>query len=172
MKTMPKCRLRIYSVVTNVSGFSVDRWLVIVGLAISVAISVSTATAAENSRVPRVPDTWQTAASDDSIYFGIGSSSIGDAAAQTMQRHMVKLKAAPQLHVTVIAHTNDLGSSSLELAKGQERLDVVRKRLEESRISPGRINTENQGSENRSGSLCADEECRRNNRRVDFLFHR
>lgn len=78
----------------------------------------------------------------------------------------------PDLQITVIAHTDDLGSASIELATGQERLNAVRKRLEESKIVPGRIRTENHGSESRSDEPCADEECRRKKRRVDFLFRR
>lgn len=136
------------------------------------ALMASPIAASENSDGQRVSDTWQMLASGDSIYFDLGAALIDDVASQTLQRHIAKLRATPELHIVVIAHTNDLSSSSFELAKGQERLDAVRKRLEEAKISPRRIRTENHGSESPFTLLCADEDCRSKNRRVDFLFHR
>jgi len=139
---------------------------------IAIGIIPPIAVAEEYYRVKRVPDTWEISASADSIYFDIESSSIDEAAYRIIQRHVAKLRSAPDLKITVIAHTDDLGSASIELATGQERLDAVRKRLEESKIAPGRIRTENHGSESRSTQPCAEEECRRHKRRVDFLFQR
>jgi outer membrane protein OmpA-like peptidoglycan-associated protein len=136
-------------------------------------LMVGPAAAAERTyRVKRVPDTWEVSASEDSVYFDLGSSSIDEAASRIIQRHVDKLRTAPDLRITVIAHTDDLGSASMELATGQERLDAVRKRLEEQKITPGRIRTENHGSESRSDHPCADVECRSKKRRVDFLFYR
>jgi outer membrane protein OmpA-like peptidoglycan-associated protein len=123
-------------------------------------------------RVQHVPDTWETPATVDGIFFDLGSSIIDDAASEVLQRHAAKLKATPELHVTLIAHTDNLGSSSLELAKGQDRLGLVKRRLEELKVPAGRIRTENHGSESRADGPCTDDECRRKNRRVDFLFHR
>lgn len=141
-------------------------------LGVAVVLLFSPPAAAGRSRLPHVPDTWATVASADSIYFERGSATIGDAAWQTIQQHAARLKADPDLHVLVIAHTDDLGSSSIELAKGQERLDAVRKRLEDLGVAPLRIRTENHGSETRSLEACEDEACRSQHRRVDFLFHR
>lgn len=124
------------------------------------------------TRVERMPDTWKAVANADSIYFDQGSSLIGDDAAALIQRHAATLKAAPGLQITLIAHTGDLGSSSMELARGQNRLEAVRKRLEDLKVPPGRIRTENHGSERRSVSPCTEAECLNRNRRVDVLFHR
>lgn len=135
------------------------------------AIAVVPAAAAdERYRVKRIPDTWNIAASEDSVYFDLGSSSIDEAAFAVLRRHVAKLRTIPSLKVLLVAHTDDLGSASIELAKGQERLDAVRRILEESKVAPGRIRTENHGSESRSEQACADEECRRQNRRVDIQF--
>lgn len=169
---MPKSRLQICNDPISSFGPSVIHLLFIAGLAIGAALPAPAASAAALVRVHRVPDTWETSASDDSIYFDSGSSLLDHADSQTVQRHVSKLRAAPELYIVVIAHASDLGSSSLELAKGQERLDAVRKLLEESKISSSRIRTENHGSESRSFPPCADEECRRQKRRVDFLFQR
>ncbi len=123
-------------------------------------------------RVQRVPDTWEVTATDDSIYFDQGSSLIGDEAADSIRRHAARLRAMPRLQITLIAHTDDLGSSSLEVARGEARLEAVRKRLEDSKVPLGKIRTENHGSESRNAEPCTDDECRSRNRRVDILFHR
>lgn len=169
---MPKSPLRISRTRSTVCGANSNRLLLVAMLAMGAAVLVPAATAEEHYRVRRVPDTWKISGSEDSIYFDLGSSSIGEAASRIIQRHVAKLRSAPDLQITVIAHTDDLGSASIELATGQERLNAVRKRLEESKIVPGRIRTENHGSESRSDEPCADEECRRKKRRVDFLFRR
>ena len=126
----------------------------------------------ERIRVLRMPDTWQVTASDTSIYFDQGSSLIGEDAAELIRRCATKLRAMPGLQVTLIAHTGDLGSSSLELARGEDRLEAVRKRLEELKIPRGRIRTENHGSERRNTQPCTDDECLSRNRRVDILLHK
>lgn len=121
--------------------------------------------------IQRLPDAWQAHASIDSIYFAGGAATIDEAAEEVIQRHVARLRGAPGPSVTIVAHTEDLGSASLELARGQERLDAVRRRLEESGIAARRIRSLNQGGEGNSGQECADEDCRRFRRRVDFLFH-
>ena len=123
-------------------------------------------------RVLRMPDTWEVTAGENSIYFDQGSSSIEADAAELLSRHAARLRAMPGLRITLIAHTTDLGSSSLELARGQERLEAVRKRLEDLKVPPGRIRTENHGSERRNAQTCDDDNCLSRNRRVDILVHR
>ncbi len=169
---MPKSHLQICRAWRNAFRYSTQRLVLMTILAMSTTVVVPAVVTEEHYRVKRIPDTWKSSASEDSIYFDLGSSSIDEAASQVLQRHVAKLRSAPELKIVVIAHTDDLGSASIELAKGQERLDVVRKRLEEAKIGPERIRTENHGSESRSAPPCADEDCRRQKRRVDFLFQR
>jgi len=169
---MPKSRLRISRAGSNACGPAFSSLLFAAMLAMSAAMAGPAAAAEEHYRVRRVPDTWAFSASEDSIYFDLGSSLIDEAAAQIIQRHVAKLRSAPDLQIVVIAHTDNLGSASIELATGQERLDAVRKRLEESKIAPERIRMENHGSESRSDQPCAKEDCRRKKRRVDFLLQR
>lgn len=169
---MLKSPLRISRARSNAFGLTSNCLILVAMLAMNAVLVVPTTAAEQHYRVKRVPDTWEIAATEDSIYFDLGSSSIDEAGSRIIQRHVAKLRSVPDLQITVIAHTDDLGSTAIELATGQARLDAVRKRLEESKIAPGRIRTENHGSESRSGHPCADDECRRNKRRVDFLFHR
>ncbi|MDO8341032.1 MAG: OmpA family protein [Candidatus Woesebacteria bacterium] len=151
-------------------GPNIMRMFFIAALAISAAMGVPDSASAEQYPVKRVPDTWESSVSEDSIHFDLGSSSIDAIASQIIQRHATKLRSSPDLQVTLIAHTDDLGSTSLELATGQARLEAVRKRLAESKIAAARIRTENHGSESHSLPPCADDVCRTNKRRVDFLF--
>ncbi len=169
---MPRSHFRISDADAKAFGFTTACRVLIAALALTFIGAASAAVAEERYRVKRIPDTWEISASEDSIYFDLGSSMIDDAASQVIQRHVAKLRSTPDLQVVVIAHTDDLGSASMELAKGQERLDAVRKRLEESKVVSGRIRTENHGHESKSPQPCADEDCRRQKRRVDFLFRR
>lgn len=121
--------------------------------------------------IQRLPDARQAHASNDSIYFARGAATIDKAAKEIIQRHVAKLRGTPGPSVTLVAHTEDLGSASMELARGQERLDAVRRRLEDSGIAARRIRSLNHGSESNSAQECASEDCRRFRRRVDFLFH-
>lgn len=109
--------------------------------------------------------------SGDSIYFDAGATAIDLESARLVERHATRLRAQPGLHLTIIAHTDELGSSSLELARGQQRLDAVRRILEEAKIHPSRIRTLNHGSEEVADGPCDNEGCRRQRRRIDFLFH-
>lgn len=123
-------------------------------------------------RVLRLPDTWEVTATDNSIYFAEGSSAIEEDDAEMLRRHAARLRAMPELQITLIAHTADLGSSSLELARGQERLEAVRKRLEDLKVPPNRIRKVNHGNERPSAQACSDDDCLRRNRRVDIVVHR
>lgn len=143
-----------------------------IGVALSAPAAFAAPSAAQVSTHEKInPDTWKTVATEDSVYFALDSSKIDFRASQIIQRHAARLTEKPELTVVLIAHTDDLGSASIELAKGQARLLAVKKRLEELKIPTGRIRIENHGNESRSGSPCTDEECRRKNRRVDFVFH-
>lgn len=128
--------------------------------------------AANPAGITRLPDASQAMASDDSVFFAAGTAHLDTEANSTLLRHITKLRAHPDLQVTIVAHTDDLGSASLELARSQMRLDTVRAYLDDAKIAPGRVRALNSGSENGPPSPCNDEECRRSRRRVDFLFHR
>ena len=127
---------------------------------------------AEPGAIFRLPDVEQAVASDDSVYFAAGAATLDEEANPVLQRHVAKLRGTPGLQVTIVAHTDDLGSASLELARGQLQLDAVRRYLDSANISPTRVRALNHGSENSPASACDDDECRRSRRRVDFLFHR
>ncbi len=122
--------------------------------------------------IVRLPDAAQATASDASVYFAAGAATLDGVANSVLLRHVAKLRANPELQVTIVAHTDELGSASLELARSQLRLDAVRRYLDGANILPARVRALNHGSENSPVSACDDDDCRRSRRRVDFLFHR
>lgn len=128
--------------------------------------------AANPAGITRLPDASQAMASNDSVYFATGTAHLDAEANSILQRHVDKLRSNPELQLTIVAHTDELGSASLELARSQLRLDAVCWYLDGANISPGRVRALNSGSENGPPSPCNDDECRRSRRRVDFLFHR
>lgn len=174
MKPMPKSRWPIWicSRAESAARTDADRLRRRLAAALASCAIMPVAAPAGQDGIQRLPDAWQAHASVDSIYFARGAATIDETAAGIIQRHASKLRGAPGLSVTIVAHTDDLGSASLELARGQKRLDAVRGRLEESGISVDRIRSLNHGSEGNSTQECTDEDCRRFRRRVDFLFHR
>ena len=127
---------------------------------------------APNAKIERLPDGRDTQPGRDSVYFAAASAALDDEARQVIDRHVAKLAANPGLNLTLVAHTDELGSTALEIARGQDRLNVVQRVLEDARISPWRIRTLKLGSEVPPAEDCSDDDCRRLRRRVDFLFHR
>lgn len=135
----------------------------------------SVALAAEDvaqARVERLPDGWQAKPSEGSIYFSAASAALDDEGLRVLRRHIAKLEAFPHLNITLVAHTDELGSTGLEIARGQDRLNSVQRVFEDARIPQRRIRMLNLGSENSPAVDCGDDACRRTRRRIDVLFHR
>ena len=123
-------------------------------------------------RIDYLPDVRQARPTEDSVYFAASSASLDDSAWSVIRRHIARLEANPGLYLTLVAHTDELGSTALEIARGQDRLNVVQRILDEARIARTRIRTINAGSETSPAANCDDDACRRLRRRIDFLFHR
>lgn len=144
----------------------------IAALAALAALPCGGTEATSPSLIEKLPDGRATHAGPDSIYFPASSALLDEEARKVLQRHVSRLELNPALNVTLVAHTDELGSTALEIARGQDRLNVVQRILEEARISRWRIRTVNLGSEIAPAEDCNDDNCRRQRRRIDFLFHR
>jgi outer membrane protein OmpA-like peptidoglycan-associated protein len=142
-----------------------------IGLMLAATLLAGSGAAETVTGIRRLPDARDARPNEDSIYFAQGSALIDAVALRTIQRHITRLAASPGLYATIVAHSDDLGSVSMEVARGQARLDAVRQLIEEAKIQPTRLRAINLGGESDSVSACADEDCRRLRRRVDFLFH-
>lgn len=151
-------------------GYRIGQWAATAAILVTL-LGLCASVAANPVGITRLPDASQAVPSDDSLYFAAGSANLDTEANLVLQRHAAKLRAHPGLQVTIVAHTDDLGSASLELVRSQLRLDAVRQYLEAANIAPARVRTLNHGSEAGGSSICDDDACRRTRRRVDFLFH-
>lgn len=151
------------------------RFLFMVPVLAAATVEMAHAAAAESgqhARIDRLPDGRDAMPGEDSVYFPAASAALDGDALRLIRRHVAKLEANPQLNLTLIAHTDELGSTALEIARGQDRLNVVLRALEEAHIPLRRIRSINLGSESSSVEDCNDDACRRLRRRIDFLFHR
>lgn len=139
------------------------------------ALAATATTAAGDSRpipIERLPDGRDAKPSESSVFFPASSAKLDAEAMRVISRHIEKLLASPHLNLTLVAHTDELGSTALEIARGQDRLDVVLRVFEEARIPLRRIRSINLGSESSPDENCTDDPCRQLRRRIDFLFHR
>ena len=151
------------------------RTLVRISSAALAASALSSAVATESAPprgIERLPDGRDTQPGEDSVYFAAASATLDDEAHRVIRRHIAKLEASPHLCLTIVAHTDELGSTGLEIARGQDRLNVVLRVLEDARIAARRIRSINLGSDSSPANDCSDDACRRSRRRIDFLFHR
>lgn len=140
-----------------------------------VVLAATATNAAEDSRpnlIERLPDGRDAKPSENSVFFPASSAKLDVEAMRVISRHIEKLLAFPHLNLTLVAHTDELGSTALEIARGQDRLNVVLRVLEEARIPARRIRSINLGSELSPAENCNDDPCRQLRRRIDFLFHR
>lgn len=140
-----------------------------------VLLAATAANAAGDSRpnlIERLPDGRDARPNENSVFFAASSAKLDGEAMRVISRHIEKLLAFPQLNLTLVAHTDELGSTALEIARGQDRLNVVLRVLEEARIPARRIRSINLGSDSSPAENCTDDPCRQLRRRIDFLFHR
>lgn len=140
--------------------------------AASASHHVTAADAIDRPRIERLPNGWDARPEEDSVYFATTPANLDEDALRVIRRHVAKLEANPQLNLTLVAHSDELGSTALEIARGQDRLNVVQRIFEEARIAPRRIRSINFGAESSPAENCIGDACRRLRRRIDFLFHR
>ncbi|MBI4743074.1 MAG: OmpA family protein [Betaproteobacteria bacterium] len=80
--------------------------------------------------VARTPDVVPEAVDDrNSIYFNIGATQIDLEGQEKVKAHAARLKHDPDLDVTLIGYTDDLGSRSFNVAISEKRTEAVAKLL-------------------------------------------
>jgi len=119
--------------------------------------------AAETSRTTAVAD-------EESIYFDLGSSVLDTVALRALRKHAERLKADSKQSVTLVAHTDYLGSRSLNVAIAQQRLNVVVEALKSMGIPRRQLRLSSMGNE-KAPRDCKTT-CRRQMRRVDVVYER
>lgn len=107
--------------------------------------------------------------SGNAVYFQRGSIVLDDVAIAVLRRHAERLRENLHLVVTLVGHTDHLGSRSFNLAIAEQRTAAVKAKLREFGVAAKKIRERSYGYE-QPGAACAGEPCRRKMRRVDLLY--
>jgi len=106
------------------------------------------------------------------VYFAFGESMIDQESAEILRLNAIKLKEDPQLVVTLVGHTDNLGSAAYNLAVADKRIEAVSDRLRSLGVAKNQIRRLPVGSEKSSKQACDTEACRRTMRRVELVYDR
>ncbi|MBW7902230.1 MAG: OmpA family protein [Rhodocyclaceae bacterium] len=115
--------------------------------------------------VPAAPDIPDT----DRIFFASGAAAVDDEGRRKLRAHAGRLKENRRLSVTLVGHTDHLGSRSYNLAIAERRTTAVAEVLTSFGVGRSQIRSYGVGSEKR-GTACRTAECRSRMRRVDLIY--
>lgn len=105
----------------------------------------------------------------NSVFFPPSGTTVDAAGRQRLIAHAARLKENPELMVTLVGHTDDLGSSSYNLAIAEQRVNAVYAILRSQGVPLTQIQRYSIGSE-QTGRGCKSADCRRSMRRVQLMF--
>ncbi len=105
----------------------------------------------------------------NSIFFARGSAEIDAAGKAALQAHAARLKDNPKLRVSLIGHTDDLGSRAYNLAIADRRVQAIYAELRRLGVQAMQMKRSSMGIEKLSKS-CISEDCRRLMRRVEIDY--
>jgi outer membrane protein OmpA-like peptidoglycan-associated protein len=106
---------------------------------------------------------------ENSVFFAPSGTTVDQASRQNLLKHAARLKANPGLQVTLVGHTDHLGSPSYNLAIAEQRINAVFAILRSQWIPVTQIRRQVVGSEQVPAN-CKSAECRRKMRRVELVF--
>lgn len=106
---------------------------------------------------------------DNCVFFTPAGVVVDEAGETLLQRHAERLKADPGLRVTLVGHTDDLGSRAYNLAIADQRVNAVYQLLRKFGAAPQQLQRYGAGVE-KNGVRCRDDDCRRLMRRVEILY--
>lgn len=108
---------------------------------------------------------------EHNVYFPLGSHALDSKAMIALKRHAKRLNADPRLVVTLIGHTDDLGSLEYNDALCLKRAKAVEQALLDLGVSPRQIHiAPRYGYEKAPGQPCRTEACRRALRKVELHY--
>lgn len=134
---------------------------------ITVAKTLSPVTPTENRRENSVDP--PAIREGRSIFFAKGSAELNSNAHAVLETHAARLNDDPKLVVTLVGHSDHLGSRSYNLAVAEQRVATVAKALRMLRVQRSQIRRYSLGNEN-PGVQCQNEACRSKLRRVDLVY--
>lgn len=106
---------------------------------------------------------------EHNIFFPSSGVTVDSEGRAQLMEHANRLKASPELVVTLIGHTDDLGSPSYNLAIAEQRVNAVYAILRSQRVPLTQIRRYGVGNE-QMDRACKSEECRKKMRRVELVF--
>ncbi len=106
---------------------------------------------------------------DNNIFFPPSGTAVDAASRQRLLKVVARLRENPNLQVTLVGHTDHLGSPSYNLAIAEQRINAVSEVLRAERIPVTQIRRQVAGSEQVPAN-CKSAECRRKMRRVELIF--
>ncbi|HMV06682.1 MAG TPA: OmpA family protein [Accumulibacter sp.] len=106
------------------------------------------------------------------VYFAFGEAAIDEDGGEVLRQNAQKLKEDSQLVVTLVGHTDNLGSPAYNLAVADKRVEAVSERLRSLGVARTQIRRLPVGSEHSSKIRCDGETCRRAMRRVELVYER
>ncbi|WP_374328312.1 OmpA family protein [Azonexus sp.] len=108
---------------------------------------------------------------DNSVFFASSGNTIDAEGRQRLLEHAARLKADPELVVTLVGHADHLGSRSYNLAIAEQRINAVFAVLRGAGIPVTQIRREAVGSEEVSPA-CRSPQCRKLMRRVQLVYQK
>lgn len=106
------------------------------------------------------------------VYFSLAGVAIDSEGNERLRENALKLKEDPQLIVTLVGHTDNLGSAAYNLAVADRRIEAVSDRLRAMGVPRNQIRRLPLGSEESSKLKCDAEACRRLMRKVELVYER
>lgn len=106
------------------------------------------------------------------IYFSPGGAGIDNEGDERIRANAQKLKEDSQLIVTLVGHTDNLGSTAYNLAVADRRIESVINRLRGLGVPRNQIRRLPLGNEESNKIKCDSENCRRLMRKVEFVYER
>ncbi len=132
--------------------------------------SMRTNSAARQTAIKPTP--FSDEADKRTVYFEPGGTSVDYAAIEVLRENAQKLKEDPQLVVTLVGHTDNLGSAAYNLAVADRRIEAVSDRLRSLGVARNQIRRLPLGSEDSNKLKCESEACRRLMRKVELVYER
>lgn len=125
---------------------------------------------------PPTPALPNTPFADDpakrTIYFALGEATISREGIEVLRENAMHLKNDPQLVVTLVGHTDNLGSAAYNLAVADKRAEAASDKLRSLGVPRNQLRRLPRASEQSGKEACDSETCRQSMRKVELVYER
>lgn len=105
----------------------------------------------------------------NNVYFTFGSTVVDPAGQQKLRSHALRLQEDPELIVTLIGYTDNMGSRAYNVAIAEKRIESVSALLRSYGVAKKQIHRYALGGE-RGDRSCKTSACRQKMRRVELSY--